>query len=94
MAENSGTHWWHSHTGVQLGDGLFGAFIVREPLGITQGAVPYHEDHSDHVILLSAWADVPEITKYMEEMQDFWHKPVPVNGKNFRLELKVCFYAI
>ena len=29
-ANPSGTHWYHSHTGVQRSDGLFGALIVRE----------------------------------------------------------------
>ncbi len=29
-AEPAGTHWYHSHTGSQKSDGLFGAFILRE----------------------------------------------------------------
>ena len=29
-ARPSGTHWYHSHTGVQRSDGLFGALTVRE----------------------------------------------------------------
>ena len=30
-AEPVGTHWYHSHTGGQYGDGLHGAFIVEDP---------------------------------------------------------------
>jgi FtsP/CotA-like multicopper oxidase with cupredoxin domain len=30
MAQPTGTHWYHSHTGAQRMDGLYGAFIVRE----------------------------------------------------------------
>ena len=29
MAQPVGTHWWHSHSGMQRNDGLFGALIVR-----------------------------------------------------------------
>ena len=29
-AAQSGTHWYHSHSGAQRTDGLFGAFIVKE----------------------------------------------------------------
>ena len=29
-ANNSGTHWWHGHTGFHRADGLFGALIVRQ----------------------------------------------------------------
>lgn len=31
-AVNVGTHWWHSHVGVQRGDGAFGGLIIREPI--------------------------------------------------------------
>ncbi|KAK9456292.1 Cupredoxin [Dipodascopsis uninucleata] len=27
----SGTFWWHSHSSTQRGDGMFGAFIVKDP---------------------------------------------------------------
>ena len=30
MSQPAGTHWYHSHTGAQRMDGLYGAFIVRE----------------------------------------------------------------
>ena len=29
-ADNSGTHWWHSHSHAQRMDGLFGALIIFE----------------------------------------------------------------
>ena len=35
-ADNSGTHWWHSHAGTQRLDGLFGPLIVLEPEEIDQ----------------------------------------------------------
>lgn len=30
-AAHAGTHFWHSHAGMQRADGAFGAYIVREP---------------------------------------------------------------
>ena len=30
----SGTYWYHSHTGTQLSDGLYGGLIIRESRGI------------------------------------------------------------
>ena len=30
-ATPAGTHWYHSHTGVQYSDGFFGPLIVDEP---------------------------------------------------------------
>ena len=30
VAEPAGTHWYHSHVGVQYGNGLFGPFVVEE----------------------------------------------------------------
>lgn len=62
---------------------MLGAFIVREPLELTGGELLYDEDRSDHVMFISSWADVSEIDRYMEEMQDKWKQPIPVNGTSF-----------
>ncbi|XP_042890220.1 oxidoreductase OpS5-like [Penaeus japonicus] len=50
-AATPGTHWWHSHTGVHRGDGLFGAFVVRQPEDGLHGAY----DVDDHVLILHDW---------------------------------------
>ncbi|KAJ8298424.1 hypothetical protein KUTeg_024955 [Tegillarca granosa] len=50
---DEGTHFWHSHTGVQRGDGLFGAFIVREPTDVHEGL--YDFDLPEHVISINSW---------------------------------------
>ncbi|WAR13269.1 LAC2-like protein [Mya arenaria] len=85
-ADNAGTHWWHSHTGVQLGDGLYGAFIVREPPSSDSRYSMYDKDLSGHVMLINDWPDKPQIYRYMEEMQDRWMHPylginVLLNGR-------------
>uniref|UniRef100_A0A182JMG1 Multicopper oxidase n=1 Tax=Anopheles atroparvus TaxID=41427 RepID=A0A182JMG1_ANOAO len=52
-ADNPGTHFWHSHTGMQRGDGAFGALIIRRDNDIQQ--LLYDEDLSEHVITLQDW---------------------------------------
>ena len=48
-----GTHYWHSHGGLQRSDGFYGAFIVREPND--PHAALYNDDLSEHVILVRNW---------------------------------------
>ena len=49
--EQSGTYWYHSHSGFQELTGMYGAIIV-EPAG----GDPVRADR-DHVVLLSDWTD-------------------------------------
>ena len=48
QATPAGTHWYHSHTGVQYGDGLFGPLIVEDekPIG------PYDREE---ILLINDW---------------------------------------
>ena len=52
-ADPAGTHFWHSHSGLQRSDGLYGALVVREP-DDPNGAL-YDHDLPDHVILIQDW---------------------------------------
>ena len=55
-ARPAGTHWYHSHTGAQRMDGLYGAFIVREKSSIlesVEGVIGMFEDTpSNHTLIL------------------------------------------
>ncbi|HNR53821.1 MAG TPA: multicopper oxidase domain-containing protein [Flavobacteriales bacterium] len=44
-----GTYWYHSHTGMQEQNGMYGALIIHE-----RGAAPLPE----HVVVLSEWTDM------------------------------------
>ena len=57
QANNSGTHVWHSHSGTQRADGVFGSFIVRE--SNEKHASLYDYDLKEHVIILNDWTRVP-----------------------------------
>lgn len=47
-AEPAGTHWYHSHTGVQYGDGLFGPLIVEE-------RTPIAAYDREEILLINDW---------------------------------------
>ncbi|XP_053671441.1 uncharacterized protein LOC128721687 [Anopheles nili] len=53
-ADNPGTHFWHSHTGMQRGDGAFGALIIRKDNDIHE--LLYDHDLSEHVLTVQDWA--------------------------------------
>ncbi len=51
-AEPAGTHWYHSHVGVQYGNGLFGPFVVEE-------RTPIAMYDRDEVLLMNDWFHEP-----------------------------------
>lgn len=48
QATPAGTHWYHSHVGVQYGDGLFGPLVVEE-------RTPIATYDRDEVLLINDW---------------------------------------
>ncbi|XP_034099549.2 uncharacterized protein LOC117564761 [Drosophila albomicans] len=58
-ADNSGTHFWHSHTGMQRGDGVFGSLIVRRPKNSDPHGGLYDFDLSEHVLVVQDWIHEP-----------------------------------
>ncbi|XP_001357249.3 laccase-2 [Drosophila pseudoobscura] len=58
-ADLSGTHFWHSHTGMQRGDGVFGALIIRKPKSAEPHGRLYDLDLSEHVMIVQDWIHEP-----------------------------------
>lgn len=54
----SGTYWYHSHSGFQEQQGMYGALII-DPLE----PAPYHYDR-EHVVMLSDWSDEDPLDIY------------------------------
>lgn len=50
-----GTHFWHSHSGMQRADGAAGAFIVRQSKSQDPHSNLYDYDRSDHVMIVTDW---------------------------------------
>ncbi|KAI8124068.1 hypothetical protein FF38_00170 [Lucilia cuprina] len=63
-AENSGTHFWHSHTGMQRGDGVFGALIVKKPKIEEPHGHLYDFDLTEHKMIVQDWVHVPGISMF------------------------------
>ena len=61
-ADPAGTHYWHSHSGVQRVDGLFGAIIVKDPNDVH--ADLYDHDLPEHVIQVMDWEHYLETDIY------------------------------
>ncbi|KAL3276760.1 hypothetical protein HHI36_012127 [Cryptolaemus montrouzieri] len=64
VAEDPGTHFWHSHTGMQRGDGVFGPLIVRVPDEENPHRDLYDFDLDEHVIILMDWDHVTGTQKF------------------------------
>ncbi|XP_041367040.1 laccase-4-like [Gigantopelta aegis] len=85
-ASPAGTHWYHSHTGIQLGDGLNGAFVVRQPQDIDPNGALYDHDLSEHVIMVNDWSTTFQtmMSQYLFLMHDLYDAKVIsglINGK-------------
>ena len=55
LADNSGTHFWHSHEGLQKMDGLYGSVIIRQAPSKDPNSILYDYDLTSHVMILSDW---------------------------------------
>lgn len=63
-ADNAGTHFWHSHTGMQRGDGSFGPLIIKEPIELDIHRGLFDVDSSEHHIILQDWAESPGVSMF------------------------------
>ena len=76
QAEQSGTHWYHSHSGAQRTEGLFGALIVKEEPSqwnqiaeiakITAGGRDFEDLPEDHTLSLLDWQKENSIDLFTE----------------------------
>lgn len=82
-AQNSGTHYWHAHAGLQRGDGIFGALIVRDT-SVTSVKRLYDEDLPEHTVILQDWLDQYSSSKFAlhhHGMNDNQPSSILINGK-------------
>ncbi|XP_026474637.1 laccase isoform X1 [Ctenocephalides felis] len=61
---NAGTHFWHSHTGLQKLDGLYGSVIVRQPPSHDPNSHMYDFDLTTHIVLISDWMHEDAMERY------------------------------
>ncbi|KAL1406336.1 hypothetical protein Q8F55_008035 [Vanrija albida] len=76
--EDAGTHWYHSHAGMQRSDGVFGGLVVRGDEAPTA---------DEHTILLGDWYHTPGIDQlaWFLSRRSLGFEPTPdavlVNGR-------------
>ncbi|KAB7497560.1 Laccase-4 [Armadillidium nasatum] len=63
IADPPGTHYWHSHSGFQRADGMFGSLIVRSRNDSHKNL--YDFDDNEHVIFITDWSDKLLIDKFL-----------------------------
>lgn len=81
-AENHGTHFWHSHLGMQRGDGVFGSLIVRRPYEPNENL--YDFDMSEHLMITNDWTHFPSTTVFTAHHHSSGDNKPPnilINGK-------------
>ncbi len=78
--KQSGTYWYHSHSGFQEQTGMYGAIIVEPAAGDS-----IHAD-SDHVVVLSDWTDENPTAVFakLKKQSDYYNYNQPTIVDFFR----------
>jgi len=78
--QQSGTYWYHSHSGMQEQTGMFGAIIIDPP-----GVDPIRAER-DHVVLLSDWTDEDpmRVMAKLKVQSNYYNYNQPTVGDFFR----------
>lgn len=78
--EQSGTYWYHSHSGFQEQSGAFGAIII-EP----KQADPVTYDR-EYIVMLSDWTDEnpDDVLRHLKSEADYYKKPRRTVGAFFK----------
>lgn len=82
-AMQSGTHFWHSHIGMQRADGLYGPLIVRTPKEVDRQGELFDYDLSEHTVTVIDWGQVMGLDKFLAHHHNIGdNKPttILVNG--------------
>jgi len=75
VAGDVGTHWYHSHSGAQYADGMFGAFIIHDPND-------EHRNLKEEVIILNEWhhRTAPDVHTDLSSKVHAGYFPVWIGG--------------
>ncbi|EOV0634852.1 copper resistance system multicopper oxidase [Cronobacter turicensis] len=80
IVRQNGTYWYHSHSGLQEQEGVYGAIIIdaMEP-------EPFAYDR-EHVVMLSDWTDENphSLLKKLKKQSDYYNFNKPTAGSFFR----------
>ncbi|KAK8384504.1 hypothetical protein O3P69_009357 [Scylla paramamosain] len=65
LADQPGTQYWHSHSGFQRTDGMFGALVVRQPREEDPQRGHFDRDEPQHTLVLTDWLDGLGVAKFV-----------------------------
>ena len=99
-ADPAGTHYYHSHSGTQREEGLYGAVIVRQPLDDEVHSQLYDHDKSEHTFIVTDWYPQPGYNRFLEinhrrdtKIQALQPLSGLINGKTRRYEVSKSTYT-
>jgi CopA family copper-resistance protein len=78
--QQSGTYWYHSHSGLQEQTGMYGAIVIHPA-----GTDPIRVDR-DHIVLLSDWTDEDpnRVFAKLKKQSDYYNFNQPTAADFFR----------
>lgn len=89
IAKDVGTHFWHAHSGLQRGDGVFGGIVVKQPKENDVHFNEYDYDLNEHVIIVHDWFKETIISKFAFHHHDTTNNDKPnsilINGKGVKV---------
>ncbi|XP_064639307.1 uncharacterized protein LOC135494912 [Lineus longissimus] len=84
MANSPGTHFYHSHSGMQRGDGMYGSLIIRNKPSRDPNYNTYDYDLPEHVIIVHDWLKEMIVASFAHQHHaggDNKPKSMLINGK-------------
>ncbi|CAI7671704.1 unnamed protein product [Penicillium discolor] len=97
-SNQSGTFWYHAHSGVSRADGLYGGLVVHAPTSksIARGIISRSRDNAHHytydrelLLLIGDWYHRParDVLEWYMDPGNFGNEPVPdsllINGAGY-----------
>ena len=83
-ADDPGSHFYHSHSGIFRGDGLSGSLVIRQSSHRDPLSDLYDLDLPDHVIVLTDWTHRPMIdlfASFYHGTDDQTPESILINGE-------------
>ncbi|POR31109.1 L-ascorbate oxidase [Tolypocladium paradoxum] len=86
----SGTYWYHAHSGVQRADGLFGGLVIHKPALAEQDSdLSTYKYETEQLLLVGDWyhRQANAVLDWYQDPNHYMYEPAPdsvlINGKGW-----------